>query len=211
MPGSTFLHSIAASLAGVAAVLLAGAITDGRSLVEADADGVYGIGLYHDSNGRRWDEEKHAAHNCSDLKGVGQGALASSLTALVMTGFSVLVHAFGASAENGQRCLAVTTLFFNVLAVLAFATASALSLMFYHQGVCNVQVRDKFGLNYGPFVLIADTLVMIVCAVLSVFAACTRPVEAAAPPAAAHKQEMPHSLYPARPAYPAYPNGEPYP
>ena len=211
MPGSGFLHSIAAPVAGVAAVLLAGAITDGRSLVEADSDGVYGIGLYHDSNGRRWDEEKHAAHNCSDLKGVGQGALASSLTALVMTGFSVFAHAFGASAESSPRCLAVLALSFNVLAVLAFATASALAWVFYEKEFCNVKVRDKYGVRYASFVLHMGCAAMTLCTALSVMVACTRPVEAAAPPAAAHKQEMPHPLYPARPAYPAYPNGEPYP
>ena len=217
MPGS-FLHAVAASLAAAAAVLLAGAITDGRSLVEADLDGVYGMGLYHDTNGRQWEDSLHGAHGCSELKGTGQGAVGSALIAMIMTGLSVFFHTLGASAENGQRCLSITTVVFNVLAVFAFVASSVLAGLFYTKEFCNVKVKDHFSLNYGLYVLVFGSVALTVCTVLSVVAACTRPAEAEAAPAAEHNQEMMPQhpvpavpLYAAHPAHPAYPNGAPYP
>ena len=214
MPGS-FLHAVAASLAAAAAVLLAGAITDGRSLVEADLDGVYGMGLYHDTNGRQWEDSLHGAHGCSELKRRGQGTLGCSLIAIVMAGLSVFFHAFGASAENGQRCLAVVTLCFNVCAALSFVASSVLAGLFYTKEFCNVKVKDHFSLNYGLYVLVFGSVALTVCTVLSVVAACTRPAEAEAAPAAEHNQEMmPQHPVPAVPLYaahPAYPNSAPYP
>eukprot|EP00754_Rhynchopus_humris_P026061 Rhum_TRINITY_DN14988_c0_g1::Rhum_TRINITY_DN14988_c0_g1_i1::g.131376::m.131376 len=216
MPGS-FLHAIAASLAAAAAVLLAGAITDGRSLIEADLDGVYGMGLYHDTNGHQWPDSKHGAYGCSELKRTGQGAAGTAIFAMIMTGLSVFFHTLGASAENGQRCLSITTVCLNILAMLAFVASSVLVGLFYTKEFCNVKVKDHFSLNYGMYVLVFGSVVMTVCSVLSLVAACSRPAEPEAAPVAEHNQEMrPHPVptvpvYAANPAYPAYPNGAAYP
>eukprot|EP00754_Rhynchopus_humris_P026063 Rhum_TRINITY_DN14988_c0_g1::Rhum_TRINITY_DN14988_c0_g1_i11::g.131408::m.131408 len=210
------LHSIAASLAAVSGVLLAGAITDGRSLVEADLNDVYGMGIYQDTRGYTWDDSKHGAHACSEMKRIGQGILAFSIIAIIMIGLSVLVHTLAAAAQNHQKGLAITTLCLNVCAAVSCFIAWVLAATLYTKEFCvGLKLKDHFSLQYGLYVLVVGSVAMSFCAGFSLVAACSRPAEPEAAPAGAHSQEMRVQpaipTVPVYPAYPAYPPAQPAP
>ena len=204
MPGN-ILHSIAASLAAVSGVLLAGAITDGRSFVEADLDGVYGMGLYQDTRGYTWSDEKHGLSGCAEMKRMGQGVLAFTIIAILMIGLSVLVHTLAAAAQNHQKSLAITTLCLNICAAVSCFIAWVLAATLYTKEFCaaGLKLKDHFGLQYGLYVLVFGSVAMCFCAGFSLVAACTRSAEAEAAPAAHEMRVQP--AVPAIPGYPAYP------
>ena len=208
MPGN-ILHSIAASLAAVSGVLLGGAITDGRSFVEADLNDVYGMGLYQDTRGYTWSDKKHGSSGCAEMGRLGKGLLAFSLIAIIMVGFSVLVHSLAAAAENGRRCLAITTLCLNSCAALSCFIAWVLAATMYSKELCaaGLKLKDYFSLRYGLYVLVFGNVAMCFCAALSLVLVCTSPAEA--PDANAGDNELaprPATATPTRPHYSAFPN-----
>ena len=168
MPGS-IIHSVAAFLSAVVAMLLTGAITDGRSVIKVSKGGLYGIGVYQDTNGRTWHDKAHGAYGCDELKKMGQAILAFALIALILEGLAVLVHALGAS-QGDKKVLALAGVGMHAFSTVALIITWSLAAALYSKEYCNSKLKDNFDLTYGLGFLVLGSVVTCVCTILSVLA-----------------------------------------
>ena len=185
MPGN-IIHSVATFLSAVVAVLLTGAITDGRSVIKVSKGGLYGIGVYQDTNGRTWHDKAHGAYGCDELKKMGQAILAFALLSLVLEGLCVLVHALGAS--TGKKVLALAGIGMHAFATVCLIITWSLAAALYSKEFCNSKLKDNFDLTYGLPFLVVGSVVTCALTILSVVA--MRTSEPAADKAAAEGDEV---------------------
>ncbi|KAJ9465944.1 hypothetical protein DIPPA_20109 [Diplonema papillatum] len=186
------VHQAVGCFALMTSLLLASAISDGRSLVvlkphslllgaggtataarEAFGSSRYGVGGFQDTNGWRWAEKEHylQVHGCAEHVRLGQAIKACLLASVACSSAVVVASLFATSRKRICRHLGVVSLVLNVvLCILTVAPDIIVWQLYTESYPCaafELRLRDVFTVNYAwPTLLTAPVLPCISTALL---------------------------------------------
>ena len=160
--GGSIAHVIGGFLASLCSAFLHLALSDGRSVVVTRASSEaliastplgakYGVGVFHDSKGYKWEEEEHGVYGCDEKRRLGYVAVSFAFVALVANALLVLLHLFG--AQRGGRRLGLAALAGHAVSFVSLAIVIGAASALYDREYCGSAVKEHFELTYGiPFV-----------------------------------------------------------
>eukprot|EP01061_Rhynchopus_euleeides_P020690 TRINITY_DN33602_c0_g2_i1.p1 TRINITY_DN33602_c0_g2~~TRINITY_DN33602_c0_g2_i1.p1 ORF type:complete len:249 (+),score=93.29 TRINITY_DN33602_c0_g2_i1:48-794(+) len=218
-------HVFSGFFASAACFMLTASLTDGQSFAKrknpgditwnGSLSGViakedYGIGLYHDVYGQKWEDRQHYLHSCSEYEDRGLAMFSFAVLGLICAAFTALFNLLG--AQSGNPMFGLAAVGSNAALAVFLVIAVSLAASIYDEVLdcfgSTFRVKDVMDVNYAmPFMSIAGFFAVVSILVLFVTEATTSSESpeageadavadapagaAAAPPADASSKDIP--------------------